>query len=73
MTAPEIIADLDEAFSRGGLARLMGVTEKTVYSWSRGDKSPRPGHVNALRRLHDLLPEIRAAARDTGRAERLID
>ena len=72
MTAPELIRDLDDAFSRGGLARLMGVTEKTIWSWANGLKAPRPAKLAALQRLHGLLPEIRAAARGHDHADRLI-
>lgn len=72
MTAADLLAELYEVFERRALARLMGVSETTLWWWASGNRAPRPRHLAALHRLHDLLPEIRAAARDTGRAERLI-
>ena len=58
-----MIIELDELFDRGSLARLLGVSERTVYAWSRDIKQPRPARLAALRRLVDMIPEIRGAAR----------
>lgn len=72
MNAADLIADLYDVFERRSLARLLGVNDSTLYRWSKEQATPNPRYLHALERLHELLPEIRAAAKSSNRAERLI-
>ena len=38
----------DSGMTSGELARQIGVTQKAVYYWLTGDRSPRPNNIRAI-------------------------
>lgn len=54
----------DEAIlTQEELAQVVGVSKMTIYSWERGETSPRPAHIRKLAEVLGRTPqEVREAS-----------
>jgi transcriptional regulator with XRE-family HTH domain len=62
------LRDLREeaTLTQGELAIQVGVSKMTVYSWERGESSPRPAHIRELAKALAKSPqEIKEALKAT--------